>query len=86
MKKNLLAGVLAIAMAVVAGVSTSVFAKPAPRTFSIAVHFAYADGTNYDYVLATGVPPSEVSSWLSACGQSHSTGSVVRYHCFVIPE
>ncbi len=88
-KKTLLAGALAIALAAVAGLSTNVAAQPASpaeRTFSVAVHFRYADGFEYDYVLATGVPPSDISSWLSACGQSHWVGSVVRYHCFVIPE
>jgi hypothetical protein len=88
MKKQLLAGVLAVAMAaVMVGIgSTGVSAEPASRTFSIAVHFEYADGFNYDYVLARGVEPSDVHSMLQECGKSHWTKSVVRYYCFAIPE
>jgi len=87
MKKNLFAGVLAIALALVAGIySTNVSARPAQPTFSIAVHFEYADGFSYDIVLAREVPASEKSSMLAECGRSHWTGSVVRYHCYAIPE
>lgn len=87
MKKNLLAGLLAITLAAVAGIySTRVLAQPAQPTFSIAVHFEYADGFSYDIVLAREVPASEKSSMLAECGKSHRTGSVVRYHCYAIPE
>ena len=88
MKKQLLAGVLAVAMAAaMVGIgSTSVSAERASRTFSIAVHFEYANGFSYDYVLARGVEPSDVQSILQECGKSHWTKSVVRYHCFAIPE
>jgi hypothetical protein len=86
MNKKLLSLVLAVALAVLAGISsTGVSAQPA-QTFSVAVHFEYADGFNYDIVLATGVPASAMSSMLAECGSSHWTGSVVRYHCYPIPE
>jgi hypothetical protein len=58
----------------------------APRLWSIVVHFQYADGSEYDIVLDTGVPTSELGAALAECGRSHSTGSVVRYHCYPLPE
>ncbi len=71
MKNKLLAGVLAVAMAAaLVGInSTGVSAQPTSRTFSIMVHFEYADGFNYDYPLARGVEPSDVSTILAYCGQ-----------------
>jgi len=87
MKTRLLTAVLAVALAVSAGIySTGVSAQGAAPTFSVAVHFEYENGFNYDYILARGVAPSEVHAILSECGKSHWTGSVVWYHCFVIPE
>ena len=87
MKKQLLSGVLAVALAVLAGLSsTGVSAQADPNTWSVAVHLRYANGTSYDIVLATGIPTSEVPTILQECGQSHWTGSVVRYHCYPIPE
>ena len=87
MKKKLLSGVFAAAVVALAGISdTRVAAQPASPTWSVMVHFEYADGFSYDYPLATGVPASEVSAILQDCGRSHRTGSVVRYHCFPIPE
>src|SRR5262245_33287503 len=86
MKNRILTAVLAVALAVSAGVSsTGVSAQPS-QTFSVAVHFEYEDGFNFDYILTRGVAPSEVHAILSDCGGSHWTKSVVRYHCFVIPE
>ena len=88
MKKQLLAGVLAVAMAaLLVGInSTNVAAQPASQSFSIVIHFEYANGFNYDSVLATGVAPSEVSSLLQYCGSSHAAPDVVRYYCFARPE
>lgn len=87
MKKQLLSGVLAVALAVLAGISsTGVQAQADPDTWSVAVHLRYADGTSYDIVLATGIPASEVHQILQDCGRSHRTGSVVRYYCYPIPE
>ena len=54
--------------------------------FSIVVHFQYADGFEFDYVLERGVPTSKLGAALAECGRSHRTGSVVQYHCYPIPE
>jgi len=81
--KKLLPGVVAAALAALIG---AVPAEAAPRTWSIVVHFAYQDGLEYDYVLRTGVATPDMPSMLAECGASHWTGSVVRYHCFPIPE
>ena len=86
MKKRVLAGVLAIAMAAMAGVSTSVSAQEGRKTWAVAVHFLYADGFSFDYILGTGLSNAEKTAMLAWCGQSHWTGSVVRYHCYPIPE
>jgi hypothetical protein len=86
MKRNVLAGVLAVALAMAGIFSTSVAAEPASQTWSVAVHLAYADGSEYDIVIAHGVPTSRMASMLADCGRSHWTGSVVRYHCYPIPE
>jgi hypothetical protein len=87
MKKKLLSGVLALALAAMAGIySSSVAAQPASDTWSVAVHLEYADGSEYDIVLVRGVPASRMSSMLADCGRSHRQGTVVRYHCYPIPE
>jgi len=73
---------------------TSLIGLPTPesvahqddRSWSIAVHLAYKDGSEYDYVFATNVPTRKMPSYLAECGASHWTGSVVRYHCYPIPE
>ena len=82
-KKLLLPSVFATAVAALMGV---VPADAAPLTWSIVVHFTYQDGFEYDYVLRTGVSTQDMPSMLAECGASHSAGSVVRYHCFPIPE
>jgi len=88
MKTKLLAGVLAVAMAAaMVGIgSTGVAASPAEKLWSIAVHLGYADGSEYDIVIATGVTNSRKAEMLADCGRSHYTGSVVRYYCYPIPE
>ena len=88
MKTKLLAGVLAIAMAAaMVGIgSTGVAASQVEKLWSIAVRLSYADGSEYDIVIARGVPNSRKAEMLADCGKSHWTGSVVRYHCYPIPE
>ena len=86
MRKKLLFGVLAAAVtALVGGSATGVYAEGA-QLWSVMVHFDYADGTSYDYPLARGAAAAEVSAILRDCGRSHRTGSVVRYHCYPVPE
>ena len=82
-RKMLVPGVFAAALAALMG---AVPAAAALRTWSIVVHFTYQDGFEYDYVLRTGVSAADVPSMLAECGASHSAGSVVRYHCFPVPE
>lgn len=88
MKKKLVSGlVLAVAMAAVVGIhSTRVAAEQASKLWSVAVHLRYANGSEYDIVMATGVPTSELSSRLADCGRAHQQGTVVWYHCYPIPE
>jgi hypothetical protein len=84
-KRTLLSAVFATA-AVIGSQSTEASAAGGPRLWSIVVHFQYEDGFEYDYVLARGVPTEDMPSRLAECGVSHFTGSVVRYHCFPVPE
>jgi hypothetical protein len=87
MKKMLLPGVFAAALATVLGMNaTGVSAEGRSRLWSVAVHIEYADGFVYENVFASGVPTEIMPSILADCGHSHWTGSVVRYHCFPIPE
>ena len=86
-RKLLLPGAFAAALAAMIGFQASaVSAQPAARTWSIVVHFVYQDGFEYDYVIASGVTVENIPSMLAEYGRSHSTGSVVRYHCFATPE
>jgi hypothetical protein len=87
MKKMLVPGVFAAAVTALIGFhATGVSAQGASRLWSIAVHIEYQNGDVYENVFATGVPTSLMASILEDCGRSHWTGSVVRYHCFPIPE
>ena len=87
MNRILVLGVLATALTALVGFqATAVSAQGASRLWSIAVHIEYQNGTVYEQVFASGVPMSLMPSILEACGRSHWTGSVVRYHCFPIPE
>jgi hypothetical protein len=87
MKTKLLSVALALGLTGLIGFPTpELLAQRDGRLWSIAVHFRYIDGFEYDYVIARGVPTREISSYLAECGASHSTGSVVWYHCYPIPE
>ena len=87
LKKLLLQGVCAAAFATLIGFQTTVVsAEAAAQLWSIGIHFEYQNGTVVEFVLASGLSTREMSSMLAECGQSHWTGSVVRYHCFPIPE
>lgn len=86
-KKLLLPGVFAAAVATLIGFqSTGIAAEGSSRTWSIVAHFEYQNGFQYDYVVARGVPTDVMPSMLAECGAGHWTGSVVRFHCFPIPE
>ncbi len=86
MKKTLRSGALAVALAAAGIFATNVSAQQASRTWSVAVHIEYADGFVYDNAFVTGVPASELQTYLQACGSSHRWGSAVRFHCYPIPE
>jgi hypothetical protein len=86
-KKQLWSFVLAATLTALVVIPATVNAgEQASRLWSIAVHFEYADGTAYDYVLATGISTRDVPSFLADCGRSHRVGTVVRYHCYPIAE
>jgi hypothetical protein len=84
-KKGLMAKACATALLLGLPLATAAVHAAKPL-FSIVVHFQYSDGFEFDYVLERGVPASEVGAALAECGRSHSTGSVVQYHCYPIPE
>jgi hypothetical protein len=87
MKTKLVSAALAAALMASTGLADAAFAADQDDpTWSIVVHFTYANGFEFDYSLATGIPATEVSSYLADCGASHSAGSVVRYYCYAIPE
>ena len=87
MKKKLLAGVMAVALAAALGInSTSVSARESSQLFSVFVHLEYADGFSLDYPLARSVEMSVATNFLQNCGRAHRTPSVVLHYCFVVPE
>lgn len=85
-KTKLMQGLFVAAVTALIGFQGTGVAAAGPRTWSIVVHFEYQDGFEFDYVLEQGVPTNELGAALAECGQSHSTGSVVRYHCYPVPE
>ena len=87
MKKKLLSGVLAVAMASLGGIySARVSAQQATNTWSVAIHIEYPDGFVYDHAFATGVPAAELHTYLQACGQSHRDENWLRFHCYAFPD
>jgi hypothetical protein len=86
---KLLAGALAVGLIALIGLPTAHFAaQPDGQSWSMVVHLAYQDGTEYDYVFATGVPTQQIPSYLAECGKGHwhHSGAVVQFHCYPIPE
>jgi len=87
MKTKLLSGVLALAMAAFAGIySPAVSAQQAAKTWSVSVHIEYPSGFVYDHAFATGVPASELRTYLLECGQSHRDQNWLRMYCYAFPE
>jgi hypothetical protein len=86
MKKWLMPGVFATALTALIGFQATEAAAQAERLWSVVVHFEYDNGFEYDYMLAAGVSAANMAAILAECGSSHWTGSVVRYHCYPIPE
>ena len=86
MKKALTMAVFAAALTALIGFQASGVAAQGQPLWSIVVHFQYQDGFEFDYVLEQGVSTADVGAALAECGRSHRTGSVVRYHCYAVPE
>lgn len=86
MRKKLLSVVLAVVVALVGIASTGVAAQQASQLFSVVIHFEYASGFSFDYVLAEGVTAREMTSILQWCGQSHQNPDVVRYYCYPVAD
>jgi len=87
MKKVLIqGGVFVAALAALIGFHAAGVAAQGERLWSIVIHFQYEDGFEFDSVLERGVPTKDLGEALADCGRSHSIGSVVRYHCYPVPE
>jgi len=86
MKKRVWSGVLAGAVVALLGAAAPRVAAQGAPLWTVFVHLEYADGTSYDVPMQRGVPMSDVVTVLQDCGRSHRTGSVVRYHCYPVPE
>ena len=86
MKKTMLAGVMAVVVAALAGIQSVRVSAQQDSTFSVAVHIEYPDGFVYDGIFARGVPAPDLHTFLAACGESHKGGSWLHYHCYPIPE
>ena len=86
-KQVVLRGLFATTLTALIGISAAgISAAGASPLWSVVVHIEYADGFVYEHAFAVGVPTSDLSSILEACGSSHRDGSVVRYHCYPVPE
>jgi hypothetical protein len=85
-KKAVMLGVFVAAMTALIGFQATGVAAQGPGLWSIVVHFQYQDGFEFDYVLERGVSAADLGAALAECGRSHRTGSVVRYHCYPVPE
>ena len=86
MKKTVIAGVLAVVLAVAGIFSTSVAAQP--QTFSVAVHISYPSGFEYNGIVARGLSADEKTTMIVECNQSHKwgLGSLIHFLCYAIPE
>ena len=84
--KVLMRGVFVVALAALIGFQGTGVAAEGQRLWSVVVHFEYQNGFEFDYVLERGVSTANLAAALAECGRSHEIGSVVRYHCYPIPE
>jgi hypothetical protein len=85
-KRVLMSGAFMAALAVLVGIQAAKLNAQEQRLWSIVEHFEYEDGFEFDYVLQRGVAARDLGAALAECGSSHSVGSVVRYHCYAVPE
>jgi len=85
-KKLLLPGVFVAALIAMAGYQATGLSAQGRGLWTIMIHFRYENGFEFDYTIERGVATQDLGAALAACGQSHNTGSVVRYHCYPVPE
>jgi hypothetical protein len=85
-KKTLTISVFVAALTALIGFRASGVAAQGQPLWSIVAHFQYEDGFELDYVVQQGVSTADVGAVLAECGRSHWTGTVVRYHCYPVPE
>ena len=87
-KEVLLRGLFATTLTALIGISaTGISAAGASQLWSVVVHIEYDNGFVYEHAFATGVPTSTLPSILEECGSAHRWNqSVVRYHCYPVPE
>jgi hypothetical protein len=79
--------VLAVILTALVGfASTGIAAERRPLWSSREFTIEYADGSAYDYVFATGVSTEEKRRICGLWQVSPENGTVVRYHCYPIPE
>ena len=86
MKKALTMGMFVAALTALIGFQASGVAAQGQPLWSIVIHFEYQSGFEFDYVLERGVSTADLGAALAECGRSHATQSVVRYHCYAVPE
>lgn len=86
MKKVAAQGVFAAALAGLLGFTATGLAAQEQQLWSIVVHFRYASGFEFDYVLERGVATEDVPAALAECARSHWIRSIVPYHCYPVQE
>jgi hypothetical protein len=87
MRKLLLPGVFAAAVATMIGFHATGVSAQGDQLWSIAVHIEYQSGFVYEHVFAEGVSTETMPSILADCARFHGTNrGVVNYYCFPIPE
>jgi hypothetical protein len=88
MKRRLVRGVFATALATLIGVfSPGMSAAADSPLWSVVAHFEYVSGFEYEITVATDVPTSALPSMLEYCGSGHGTNrGVIRYYCYPVPE
>ena len=85
-RKAFIRGVFVAVLTALIGSQGTSLAAHGRGLWSIVIHFQYADGFEFDYVLQRGVSTAELGAALAECGRSHQIGSVVQYHCYPVPE
>jgi len=87
MTTMLMRGVFVAALTAAIGFQATGLAAQGQRLWSIVAHFQYDSGFEFDYVVERGVSTEDLADHLAYCGSSHYIGgSVVRYHCYPVPE